>query len=104
MRTLFFILSFFLTAVSIKAQSIRIHLKNGTSVSYTSDQVDYIDFIEQSTPGDLPGGEGGKHDTEPKFSETVEMMCLIFRLAGANEYNQCRVSSIAESADQKSVV
>ena len=103
MRTLFFILSFFLTAVSIQAQSIRIHLKNGTSVSYTSDQVDYIDFIEQSTPGDLPGGEGGesgKHDTEPKFSETVEMMCLIFRLAGANEYNQCRVSSIAESADQ----
>lgn len=100
MRKLFFILSFFLTTVSIQAQSIRIHLKNGTSVSYTSDQVDYIDFVEQSTPGELPGGEGDKHDTEPKFSETVEMMCLIFRLAGANEYNQCRVSSIAESADQ----
>ncbi len=100
MRKLFFILSFFLTAVSIQAQSVRIHLKNGTSVSYTSDKVDYIDFIEQSTPGDLPGEDGGKHDTEPRFSETVEMMCLIFRLAGANEYNQCRVPSIAESADK----
>ena len=39
------------------------------------------------------------HNTEPYFSETVELMGLIFRLAGAKEYKQCHVSSVANSAD-----
>lgn len=39
------------------------------------------------------------HNTEPYFSETVELMGLIFRLAGAEEYNGCLVSTIANSAD-----
>lgn len=40
------------------------------------------------------------HNTEPYFSETVELMGLIFRLAGADEYNQCQVSTVANSADK----
>ena len=39
------------------------------------------------------------HNTEPYFSETVELMGLIFRLAGAEEYNGCQVSTVANSAD-----
>lgn len=39
------------------------------------------------------------HNTEPYFSETVELMGLIFRLAGAEEFNGCQVSTVANSAD-----
>lgn len=47
---------------------------------------------------DTPVVEG--HITEPYFSETVELMGLLFRMAGANEYNQCQVGTVASSADQ----
>ena len=40
------------------------------------------------------------HNTEPYFSETVELMGLIFRLAGAKEYCECPVYSVANSADR----
>ena len=40
-----------------------------------------------------------QHNTEPYFSETVELMGLIFRLSGAAEYNGCEVTSVANSAD-----
>lgn len=46
----------------------------------------------------LPETESG-HNKEPYVSEAVELMGLIFRLAGASEYNGCNVPSIAESAD-----
>ncbi len=36
---------------------------------------------------------------EPQFSEAVELICLIFRLAGAEEYTQCKVKQVSESAD-----
>ncbi|MBQ5720196.1 MAG: DUF4932 domain-containing protein [Alistipes sp.] len=39
------------------------------------------------------------HNTEPYFSETVELMGLLWRLAGAEEFNKCQVSSVANSAD-----
>lgn len=39
------------------------------------------------------------HNPEPYFSETVELMGLLWRLAGAEEFNQCQVSSVANSAD-----
>ena len=39
------------------------------------------------------------HNPEPYFSETVELMGLLWCLAGAEEFNQCQVSSIANSAD-----
>ena len=39
------------------------------------------------------------HNLEPYFSETVELMGLIWRLAGSYEYNLCEVSSISRSAD-----
>lgn len=43
------------------------------------------------------------HNTEPYFSETVELMGLIFRLAGAKEYNGnegCHISSITDRIDE----
>ena len=46
-----------------------------------------------------PATEQG-HNTEPYFSEAVELMGLIWRLAGAGEYNQCQVSTVADSADK----
>ena len=35
----------------------------------------------------------------PHFSEAVELISLVFRLMGADEYNLCRVPSVYESAD-----
>ena len=48
---------------------------------------------------EVPSTEQG-HNTEPYFSEAVELMGLIWRLAGAGEYNQCQVSTVADSADK----
>ena len=60
---------------------------------------------EPQEPGDpqgpdMPQGSDVQHNTEPYFSETVELMGLIFRLAGAEEYNSCYVTSVANSADE----
>lgn len=99
MKKLLFILPSLLLFLSIQAQSIRIHFKNGSHISYSTDQVDYIDFLEQGAKDEQSEIEDSQHNTEPHFSETVEMMCLIWRLAGANEYNRCEVASIAQSAD-----
>lgn len=47
----------------------------------------------------LPETESG-HNKEPYVSEAVELMGLIFRLAGSpGYYNGCNVPSVAESAD-----
>lgn len=46
-----------------------------------------------------PSTEQG-HNTEPYFSETVELMGLVFRLAGAEEYNQCQVSTVVNSLNK----
>ena len=43
----------------------------------------------------LPG-----HNSEPCFSETVELMGILWRLAGASEYCECGVPSVANSADE----
>ena len=51
-------------------------------------------MVESETP---PTEQG--HVTEPYFSETVELMGLIWRLAGASEYNQCQVSTVSNSAN-----
>lgn len=40
------------------------------------------------------------HNTEPYFSETVELMGLVFRLAGASEYNECQVSTVVNSLNK----
>lgn len=40
------------------------------------------------------------HNPEPYFSETVELMGLIWRLAGAQEYNQSQVVTVTNSADK----
>lgn len=48
---------------------------------------------------DTPSTEQG-HMTEPYFSETVELMGLVWRLAGSHEYNQCQVNTVASSANQ----
>ena len=53
---------------------------------------------------DFNGGENVPvipgHNPEPCFSETVELMGLIFRLAGASEYCECQVYSVTNSADK----
>ena len=50
---------------------------------------------EPVTPPTLQG-----HNPEPYFSETVELMGLIWRLAGSHEYNQCQVNTITTSVNQ----
>lgn len=50
---------------------------------------------EPETPPTIQG-----HNPEPYFSETVELMGLIWRLAGSYEYNQCQVQTVASSANQ----
>lgn len=49
---------------------------------------------------DIPSTTEQGHNTEPYFSETVELMGVIWRLAGADEYSQCEVGTVANSADQ----
>ena len=48
---------------------------------------------------DTPSTEQG-HNTEPYFSETVELMGLVFRLAGAEEYSQCQIHTVTNSAEK----
>ena len=52
------------------------------------------EYPEDDDPEPIPG-----HNPEPYFSETVELMGLLWRLAGSGEYCQCRVGSVAQSAD-----
>ena len=52
-------------------------------------------MVESETPPAVQG-----HNPEPYFSETVELMGLIWRLAGSHEYNQCQVHTVASSANQ----
>lgn len=52
------------------------------------------EYPEDDDPEPIPG-----HNHEPYFSETVELMGLLWRLAGSGEYCQCRVGSVAQSAD-----
>ena len=40
------------------------------------------------------------HNPEPYFSETVELMGLVWRLAGSYEYNQCQIGTVTNSADK----
>lgn len=39
------------------------------------------------------------HNPESYFSETVELMGILFRLAGASEYNECQVYTVINSID-----
>lgn len=52
-------------------------------------------MVESETPPAVQG-----HNPEPYFSETVELMGLIWRLAGSNEYNQCNVNTVVSSLNQ----
>ena len=59
-----------------------------------------MDPEQPSTPDPTPDyNTPTGHNTEPYFSETVELMGLIFRLAGASEYCECQVPIVAYSAD-----
>ena len=44
------ILSLFavLASISVNAQTVNVHLKNGEAVRYNSTEVDYVDFSEES--------------------------------------------------------
>ena len=42
---------------------------------------------------------GQFYSIEPHFSESMDLMSLIWRLAGAPEYNECRITKVSESAD-----
>ena len=51
-------------------------------------------MVESETPPAVQG-----HNPEPYFSETVELMGILFRLAGASEYNECQVYTVVNSID-----
>lgn len=53
-----------------------------------------------ASASEMPSTTEQGHNPEPYFSETVELMGLIWRLAGAGEYNQCQVSTVTDSADK----
>lgn len=54
-----------------------------------------VEFPEDGNHDMPPTVEG--HNPEPYFSETVELMGVIWRLAGAPEYNDCNVTSVVNS-------
>lgn len=64
---------------------------------------DSISEVDPTTdPDPMPEVEPSyepDHNKEPYFSETVELIGLVFRLAGAPEYSECAVESVANSAD-----
>ena len=39
------------------------------------------------------------YSKEPCFSESMDLLSLIWRLAGAPEYNDCKIKTVSESAD-----
>ena len=62
--------------------------------------------IKQKT-GDLcetvtitQGAEEESQESGPFFSKGVELMCLIWKLAGAPEYNLCEVTKVNKSVDE----
>lgn len=53
-----------------------------------------------SDPDSAPGyNTAVGHNPEPYFSEMVELMGVIFRLAGASEYCECKVATVVAVAD-----
>ena len=66
------------------------------SISLISDKIRQTIIIKQSKKQSQisPG-----ISTEPHFSEAIELICLVFRIMGAPEYNTCQVPSVYESAD-----
>ena len=56
-------------------------------------------FTRTLVETESPSTEQG-HVTEPYFSETVELMGLVWRLAGSYEYNQCQIGTVTSSADK----
>ena len=56
--------------------------------------VEFPDDNNHNTPSTVKG-----HNPEPYFSETVELMGVIWRLAGVSEYNQCNVESVVNSVN-----
>ena len=53
-----------------------------------------------ASTSEMPSTTEQGHNPEPYFSETVELMGLIWRLAGAIWYTQCDVRTVAVSADK----
>ena len=53
------------------------------------------EYPEDNVPEAIQG-----HNPEPYFSETVELMGLIWRMAGSPEYNDCNVGTVTKSADE----
>jgi len=59
-----FIYFLFMLALSVQAQTINVHMKNGEVVKYNSPEVDYIDFTGTSNPNDsivFPGCPDSHH-------------------------------------------
>ena len=91
--------------------AIKITDKNGNMYTTASDQhITGKEYVANKTYSftrtlvaagtETPPVTEQGHNTEPYFSETVELLGLIWRLAGAGEYNQCQVSTVADSADK----
>ena len=90
--------------------AIKITDKNGNMYTTASDQhITGKEYVANKTYSftrtlvaagtETPPVTEQGHNTEPYFSETVELLGLIWRLAGTYEYNLCEVNTISESAD-----
>lgn len=45
------------TQLSVSAQTVNVHFKNGQQIQYNADNVDYVDFSEKAETPTLSGGE-----------------------------------------------
>lgn len=89
--------------------TIKVTDNKGNMYSLAGDQLitgkEYVanktySFTRTMVASEIPPTTEEGHMTEPYFSEVVELMGLVFRLAGAEEYNQCQVSTVSNSADK----
>lgn len=90
--------------------AIKITDKNGNMYTTASDQhITGKEYVANKTYSftrtlvaagtETPPVTEQGHNTEPYFSETVELMGLLWRLAGSSEYSECQVRTVASSAD-----
>ena len=57
-------------------------------------------YVDEGSCDDLNAPTLPGHNPEPCFSETVELMGMLWRLAGSSEYCECQVYSVTSSADE----
>lgn len=57
MKKILFTTTLIIAVLSLSAQTINVHFKNGTKIQYPSDNVDYVDFSEKADNPSLTAGK-----------------------------------------------